>query len=143
MPGAEYCNPDTLTAIWSDLDRWTAACIGSSGQGLPGFLKQHAPAWRQVGRVCFHLAENKKDPEFPFAFMATYIPRLGRNAKAQHQPLSQALSEFSGANNREALLRLLEPVYEAGTRCPWVKELLETGDIYHPLAWRPDEAYFF
>ncbi len=94
-----------------------------------------------MGRVCFHLAENKQDPEFPFAFMSTYVPRLGKNARAQHLPLNQALREYAGTNNKEALLRLLEPVYEAGNRCSWVKELLESGDIYHPMAWTPDEAY--
>ncbi|HEX8757678.1 MAG TPA: DEAD/DEAH box helicase, partial [Steroidobacteraceae bacterium] len=28
-------------------------------------------------------------------------------------------------------------------RLPWVRELLETKDIYHPLAWSPGEAYRF
>ncbi len=143
MPGAEYCSPDVLAAIWSELDRWVLAEIAGNPDGASGFLHQYAPLWRQVGRVCFHLAENKNDPEFPFAFMATYIPRLGKNARAQHLPLSQALREYAGANNREALLRLLEPVQEASTRCVWVKELLESSDIYHPLAWTPEEAYPF
>ena len=142
MPGAEYCTPDLLSSIWSTLDNWARDAIAGNPEGLSGFLHRHAPLWRQVGRVCFHLAENREDPEFPFAFMATYIPRLGKNARAQHLPLSQALREYAGANNREALLRLLEPVYEAGAGCRWVKELLETGDIYHPLAWTPEEAYF-
>ena len=141
MPGAEYCTPDLLATIWSALDDWVLDAIAGSLEGLSGFLHQHAPLWRQVGRVCFHLAENKQDPEFPFAFMSTYVPRLGKNARAQHLPLNQALREYAGANNREALLRLLEPVYEAGNRCSWVKELLESSDIYHPLAWTPDEAY--
>jgi SNF2-related domain/SNF2 Helicase protein/Helicase conserved C-terminal domain len=143
MPGAEYCSPDVLAAIWSDLDSWTLASIARNAEGLAGFLHQYAPLWRQVGRVCFHLAENKDDAEFPFAFMATYIPRLGKNARAQHLPLSRALGEYAGANNRPALLRLLEPVHDAGTRCAWVRELLESGDIYHPLAWTPEEAYPF
>ncbi len=143
MPGAEYCTPDVLAAIWSDLDSWVQNSIARNREGLTGFLQQYAPLWRQVGRVCFHLAENKNDPEFPFAFMATYIPRLGKNARAQHLPLNQALSEYAGANNREALLRLLEPVHDASTRCDWVRELLESGDIYHPLAWTPEEAYPF
>ncbi len=143
MPGAEYCAPEVLAAIWSALDTWALDRIGRDPEGLIGFLHRYAPLWRQVGRVCFHLAENKQDPEFPFAFMATYIPRLGKNARAQHLPLSRALSEYAGANNREALLRLLEPVHEAGIRCAWVKELLESGDIYHPLAWTPEEAYPF
>ena len=143
MPGAEYCNQDTLAAIWKDLDCWASDRVKHHQQGLAGFLQQHAPLWRQVGRVCFHLAENRKDPDYPFAFMASYIPRLGKTSRAQHQPLNQALSEYAGARNREALLRLLEPVYEMSTRCGWVKELLESGDIYHPLAWTPEEAYLF
>lgn len=143
MPGAEYCTPDVLAAIWADLDSWALAAIARNTEGLAGFLHEHAPLWRQVGRVCFHLAENKQDADYPFAFMATYIPRLGKNARAQHLPLSQALREYAGANNRQALLRLLEPVHAAGTRCGWVKELLESSDIYHPLAWTPQEAYPF
>ena len=117
MHGAEYCTPDVLAAIWTELDAWALDSIFGNAEGLAGFLHQHAPLWRQVGRVCFHLAENKQDPEFPFAFMATYIPRLGKNARAQHLPLSQALRDYAGANNREALLRLLEPVYEASSTC--------------------------
>jgi non-specific serine/threonine protein kinase len=143
MPGAEYCTPEVLAAIWAALDSWVLAAIARNAEGLAGFLHEQAPLWRQVGRVCFHLAENKQDPDYPFAFMATYIPRLGKNARAQHLPLSQALCEYAGANNREALLRLLEPVQAAATHCPWVKELLESSDIYHPLAWTPEEAYPF
>ena len=141
MPGAEYITPSALAAIWTDLDDWTAGRVDRHGEGLAGFLRDHAPLWRQVGRVCFHLAENRGDPEYPFAFLATYVPRLGKNARAQHQPLNRALSEYAGAKNREALLRLLEPVHEASKRCAWVSELVESGDIYHPLAWTPEEAY--
>jgi len=141
MPGAEYCTPDLISDIWCGLDTWVRDSIAEESEGIAGFLNRHAPLWRQVGRVCFHLAENRQDPEFPFAFMATYVPRLGKNARAQHLPLSQALREYAGAKNREALLRLLEPVYEAGGRCAWVHELLESGDVYHPLAWTPEEAY--
>ncbi len=143
MPGAEYCSPEVLSEIWRSLDSWALASIARNADGLSGFLQQHAPLWRQVGRVCFHLAENRQDPEFPFAFMATYIPRLGKNARAQHLPLSQALREYAGSNNREALLRLLEPVSAASNDCPWVKDLTESNDIYHPLAWTPEEAYLF
>lgn len=143
MPGAEYCTPEVLAEIWSSLDAWALASMARDADGLAGFIHRHAPLWRQVGRVCFHLAENRQDPEFPFAFMATYIPRLGKNARAQHLPLNQALREYAGTDNREALLRLLEPVHDASTRCPWVKDLLESNDIYHPLAWSPAEAYQF
>ena len=143
MPGAEYCGVEVLRSIWNDLHAWCSERIGGNGDGLSGFLQAHAPLWRQVGRVCFHLAENRKDPENPFAFLASYIPKLGKNARAQHQPLNQALTEYAGARNRGALLRLLEPIQEAGSRLPWVEELVQSGDIYHPLAWSPEEAYLF
>lgn len=143
MPGAEYCCVEVLLSAWNDLDGWCSGEIARHEDGLAGFLQAHAPLWRQVGRVCFHLAENRKDPEYPFAFLASYIPKLGKNARAQHQPLNQALTEYAGARNRGALLRLLEPIQEAGARLPWVDELVQSGDIYHPLAWSPEEAFLF
>jgi superfamily II DNA or RNA helicase len=143
MPGAEYGTPDLFATLWQTLDDWVRSSIKQDTDGLAGFLHQYAPAWKQVGRVCFHLAENKSDPDYPFAFMATYIPKLGKNARAQHLPLNRALNDYAGASNREALLRLLEPVHEAACRCDWVKELVDSGDVFHPLAWNPDEAYQF
>ena len=143
MPGAEYCTVEVLQGIWTDLDAWALARIASHKDGLAGFLQEHAPLWRQVGRVCFHLAENRKDPEYPFAFLASYIPKIGKNARAQHQPLNLALTEYAGSRNREALLRLLEPIHEASASCLWVGELVQSGDIYHPLAWNAQEAYQF
>jgi hypothetical protein len=97
MPGAEYATPEVFTTIWAALDTWTLAALTDNAEGLSGFLHQYAPLWRPVGRVCFHLAENKQDPEFPFAFMATYVPRLGKNARAQHLPLNQANSTATPA----------------------------------------------
>ncbi len=125
MPGAEYCSPERLASIWSALDLWVMQQIRADNDGVAGFLHQHAPLWRQVGRVCFNLAENKNDTEFPFAFMATYVSGLGKNARPQHLPLSKALQEYAGASNREALLRRLEPGSEASNRSLWVKDLLE------------------
>ena len=59
----------------------------------------------------FNLAENRRDPDFPFAFMATYTNRLSAAAKAQHVPLAQALKEYAG--DRDKLLNLLLPVSRA------------------------------
>ncbi|BAR63560.1 SNF2-like protein (plasmid) [Bradyrhizobium diazoefficiens] len=49
---------------------------------LQEFLKSRHPAWNLVGRVHFNLAENRKDDEAPFAFLATYTTRLSAEAKA-------------------------------------------------------------
>ena len=60
----------------------------------------------------FNLAENRKDDEAPFAFLATYTTRLSAQAKPQHLPLGQALREYAGAR-ATSLLSLLMPVQRA------------------------------
>jgi hypothetical protein len=90
--------------------------------------------------VHFNLAENRRDPEAPFAFLATYTTRLSAQAKAQHLPLGQALREYAGAANKARLLSLLLPVQRASESCPWLKEMVNQGEIFHPLRWTPAEA---
>jgi hypothetical protein len=98
------------------------------------------PAWNLVGRVHFNLAENRRDPEAPFAFMATYTTRLSAQARAQHLPLGQALREYAGAANRDRLLSLLMPVQRAAEACPWLRSMLDSGELFHPLRWGPQDA---
>ncbi len=142
MRGAEYLSATVLQDIRDVLDRWVCEEIQNLG-GLNALLTKKAPRWHQVGRVCFHLAENKNDPDFPFAFMATYAPELSAQGRIRHQPLSHALREYAGAKNKKALIRLLSPVQLAAESSPLIKELVETGDLYHPLAWTPGETYAF
>ncbi|MCK4517053.1 MAG: hypothetical protein KAU31_17465, partial [Spirochaetaceae bacterium] len=78
MQGGEYLSAEVLRDLWGDVDSWVRREIAASEASLGGWLKKHAPIWQQVGRVCFHLAENKRDTEFPFAFLATYAPRLSK-----------------------------------------------------------------
>jgi len=141
MRGGEYLNVEVLRELWSGLDAWARGEIASSGGGLSEWLRKNAPLWHQVGRVCFHLAENKRDPKFPFAFLATYAPRLSRGGRVQYQPLGKALQEYAGAKNRKALINLLVPVDRASERAAFVKELVDSGEVFHPLAWTPGEAY--
>lgn len=79
-------------------------------------------------------------PEAPFAFLATYSKGLSAHGKAQHQPLSAALAGFSGGRNKTQLLSLLLPVQRAAQQCDWLREMVETGEIYHPLRWAPDDV---
>jgi SNF2 family DNA or RNA helicase len=141
MQGAEYLSVEVLRGLWAELDTWTGTEIAGSKDGLTGWLKTNASIWRQVGRVCFHLAENKQDPELPFAFLATYAPSLSRAGRVQYQPLGKALQEYAGQRNKKALINLLSPVQRASEKIDFVKELVDSGDIFHPLAWTPGEAY--
>ena len=59
MSGGEYLSASVLQHIWHTLDAWVWKEIQASGAGLSDWIKANAPLWHQVGRVCFHLAENK------------------------------------------------------------------------------------
>ena len=143
MPGAEYVSADGLMHAWHELDEWVRAQVVSHSEGLAGFLKERAPLWHQVGRVCFHLAENRRDPDCPFAFMATYAPSLTSGGRVKYQPLSKALEQYAGAKNKSALIKLLSPVHLASKASRLVGELVESGDLFQPLAWSPQQAHRF
>lgn len=143
MTGAEYLAPGVFVALWSDIEAAAMAELAASGKSLQDFLKSLHPAWNVVGRVHFNLAENRKDPEAPFAFLATYASRLSAHGKAQHLPLSRALAEFSGGGMKVQLLSLLVPVQRAAESCEWLAEMVESGEIYHPLRWRVEDAVRF
>ncbi len=140
MTGAEYLTAEVLHTLWQELDAAFGIEWAESKCELQDFLKRRNPAWNLVGRVHFNLAENRKDQEAPFAFLATYTTGLSGRAKAQHLPLGQALREYAGATNRDRLLSLLLPVQRASENCPWLKTMTEAGEIYHPLRWTPQEA---
>jgi hypothetical protein len=143
ITGLEYLNADTLTAWWTELDALVRAEIQRHAGGAQAYLSEKNPSWRFVGRVTFHLAENKRDVEHPFAFLATYVSRLSSQGRAQHEPLGRSLQQYAGSKNREALLALLVPIQRAAERSSLVRELVDSGDIYHPMAWSPREAHRF
>ncbi|MBF0154511.1 MAG: DEAD/DEAH box helicase [Magnetococcales bacterium] len=143
MPGGEYLNADILIHLWEKIGVAFSTSMAKSGTDLQTFLQVLNPVWNLVGRVHFNLAENRRDPELPFAFMATYTTRLSANAKAQHVALGQALREYAGFGNRDKLLSLLLPVQRAAERCNWLKEMVDAGEIFHPLRWSPGEASRF
>src|SRR3989338_499929 len=141
MTGSDYLTADVLVALWGELDTAFRVELTESGKSLQDFLKALHPAWNLVGRVHFNLAENRKDAEAPFAFIATYTSRLSAHGKAQHQPLSQALQEYSDGKSRARLLSLLMPVQRAAESCGWLQAMVESGEIYHPLRWSHADAY--
>jgi hypothetical protein len=142
MPGAEYLSVEVLQAAWTLLDDWVRAQIRAKGS-LAALLNAAAPQWHPVGRVCFHLAENRRDPDYPFAFLATYAPEQQPQGQVRYQPLRKALQDSTNAQDKPALIRLLTPVHRAAEASALVRDLVETGDLYHPLAWSPEEAYQF
>ncbi len=141
--GMEYFDAGRAAALWREIHAAARQKAAADMGGVDAFLHAVNPAWRAVGRVTFHLAENKKNPDRPFAFMVTYASRLSDIGRVQHLPLKRALNDYAGANNREALLRLLAPIQQAVEKSACVKELFESGRIYQPMAWTTRDAYRF
>ncbi|MPZ17619.1 MAG: ATP-dependent helicase [Luteitalea sp.] len=141
MMGAEYLTGPVLEALWNQLGAAFRIELAESKTSLQDFLRRKSPAWHLVGRVHFNLAENRRDEEAPFAFLATYTAQLSAHAKAQHLPLGRALTEYAGAANRSRLLSLLLPVQRAAEQCAWLKSMVDAGEIFHPLRWTPADAY--
>jgi superfamily II DNA or RNA helicase len=141
MPGAEYATPATFERAWAELVSAARIELDEAGVELDAWLELENSAWRALGRVYFHLAENKRDPEFPFAFVATYVDGLADSGEPLHRTLAHALEVF--ADDRPALLRLLRPLEHAARNSPLIGQLVEAGEVYHPVRWTPDEASAF
>ena len=142
MPGGEYLAPDVLSALWERMVGWSAERVADAG-GLAAFLDAYAPRWARVGRVTLHLAENKGDSEFPFAFMASYAAGLTSGGKIRRLPLGKALEEYAGSRRKSELVKLLTPLHAAAKRSALVRELIDSGDVFHPLVWTPGETHAF
>jgi non-specific serine/threonine protein kinase len=143
LTGLEYLSGAALASWWTDLDALVRAEAQRHPGGVQAYLTEKNPSWKFVGRVAFHLGENKRDPEHPFAFLASYASGLSSQGRVQHEPLGKALQHYAGARNRQALLNLLSPIQRASERSALVKEMLASGDIYRTMAWSPREAYQF
>jgi superfamily II DNA or RNA helicase len=138
LAGAEYVTVEVLASHWQHLvEQVTQRALGD----LDGWILTLGEEWRGIGRVMFHLAENKNDAQKPFAFLATFAERVSADGRVQHLPLARALQRYSAAQDESALAAILEPVRRAAGRCAWVADLLESKRLFQALAWTPEDAY--
>jgi superfamily II DNA or RNA helicase len=136
--GVEYLTPEVLERWWLGLaDHITQAATN----GIEAWLREECPAWHVVGRVTFHLAENKTDTQRPFAFLATFTEKLSAIGQPQHLPLARALQLYSGQKDQTALNALLEPVRMAAEKSKLLREWLEKRRLFQPMAMSPQEAF--
>ncbi|MCD6430579.1 MAG: DEAD/DEAH box helicase [Deltaproteobacteria bacterium] len=140
MPGNEYLNEDLLLYLWHLLHEIFWLKIAAYDGSVAEFFKEQSPDLHLVGRIYFHLVENKNH-EAPFAFMATYSTRLNDDGESRHLPLKYALEEYKGDNDK--LLKLLVTVDDAAKQSELVAELQDSGELFHPLAWSTKEAFTF
>jgi non-specific serine/threonine protein kinase len=143
MRGLEYLSAERLRLLWRELRELVVARARQHAEGPAAWLRAVNPLWHLLGRVTFHLAENKGDPARPFAFLATYTHRLSGQSRLQHLPLGQALRTYAGAREQARLAALLEPVRRAAAQSALVRQLLESKALFAPQAWTIREAYRF
>jgi SNF2-related domain/SNF2 Helicase protein/Helicase conserved C-terminal domain len=139
-PGAEYLNRDLLLRIWSSLHDSFRRLISAYDGTVEAFIHAYRPTLQLTGRIFFHLVENTKG-DAPFAFLATYSTHMGGDGASRHLPLKYALQEYR--HDRDKLLELLGTVYRAAHDSKLLPQLLENGEIFHPLGWEAHEAYTF
>ncbi|MDA1017189.1 MAG: DEAD/DEAH box helicase [Planctomycetota bacterium] len=143
MRGLEYLTAEVLRNLWTDLAGLVVRRAGEHPEGATAFLRSVNPLWNLLGRVTFHLAENKRDAARPFAFLATYAHRMSARAKLQHLPLAEALKHYAGQQNKERLAALLAPVRRAASESTLVRELLDSKALFQPQALSIQAAHRF
>ncbi len=140
MTGAEYLGQDVLKQAWMALKRvFSREILAFSGTVLE-FINRYSPDVHLVGRIFFHLVENRSGDQ-PFAFLATYSTGLNKQGQSRHLPLKHALQEYG--NDSDKLLELMATVHLAAQRGALLTELIDTGELFHPLAWSAREAFLF
>jgi non-specific serine/threonine protein kinase len=143
MQGLEYLTVELLQSLWNELRELARSRAADFLGGPAAWLRSVNPLWHLLGRVTFHLAENKRDPQRPFAFLATYTHKLSGQARLQHLPLADALKTYAGAKDQQKLESLLEPVRRAAERSALVKEMLEQRSLFSAQAWTVRQAHRF
>ena len=84
IKGYEYLTVQILEKIWISLFKCLICELKSFDNNLEKYLSHYNPSWNQIGRIYLHLAENKTNDDYPFAFLATYTSKLSERGKAQH-----------------------------------------------------------
>ncbi|MBU1997602.1 MAG: DEAD/DEAH box helicase [Candidatus Omnitrophica bacterium] len=141
MVGSQRFNKNILNKLWEQLNTFFQDKIKHHEGTIESFIQTYSLHIHLVGRMQFHIAENLFDKDLPFSFLATYTPRQQKKKTFQHFTLKNSLEMFNH-NDRE-LLDLLNTINFTARECPLIKQMLESGDLFHPLAWTATEAYQF
>lgn len=138
--GAEYVTKVWLKKIFKGLNLTFSREISEYKGSVALYLEEKHQNLHVPERIFFHLVENRKSEDFPFAFLATYAS-LDKNGRVQHYPLRYALTEYE--HDRGKLLELLSCLNRAADVSPLISSFMESGELFHPLQLSSDEAWQF
>lgn len=143
MWGGQHLDLERARPIWALVQAAARDALARHEGPAEGWLQRQNRLWHAVGRICLHLAENRRDPAHPFAFLATYAHRVSDAGRVQHLPLGRALRDSAEAGDRARLLTLLQPVQRAAAESPLLDGLVRSNGIYHPQRWTAEQALAF
>jgi hypothetical protein len=141
MVGIDSADTAFLSRVWQTMHETFTFEIRDFRGTVEEWFRKLAPTPKHVDRIHFHLAENRRDESRPFAFLATYTTRVDDQDRTRHLPLRHALEEYDG--NREKLLELLATVNKVGKKNPIIASMIESGELFHPVALTPRDAFSF
>jgi len=141
MVGIDRADMGFIQNIWRSIQTAFAADIGDFKGSVEDYFQKTAPGPRHMDRIHFHLVENRKDEQRPFAFLATYTTRVDEQGRTRHLPLKHALEECR--NRKDKLLELLATVNKVARKNALIASLVESGELFHPVAFKPDDAFAF
>jgi len=127
-----------LNTAWREICVVARQELARPGATREAFLRAHGVD-PDRDRVYLHVAERKHDPVHPFAFLVTVARGQGAHGRTQHVPLAAALREH--ADDPQARQRLLAPLRRAAAASPSIRALVESGEVYHPVAWTAAQAH--
>lgn len=141
MIGIDYAGKAFLHNVWQSIQNVFIKDISDFKGSVEDYFRKIAPGTRHIDRIHFHLVENRKDERRPFAFLATYTTRVDEQGRVRHRPLKHALEEFG--NRKDKLLELLATVNKVAKKNALVAALVDSGELFHPVAFMPGEAFTF
>jgi superfamily II DNA or RNA helicase len=140
MTGVENLGQKVLESVWRRLNKEFSRSIKQFNGTVEEFIGSYSPDIHPVGRIFFHMVENKKEGP-PFAFLATYSTGIGKGGNSKHLPLKYALQEYEKDSHK--LLELLSTVNRAAQKSDLIKDFLNSGEIFHPLGMSTHDAFSF
>ncbi len=138
--GWEFVDAGWIKRLFNELNKIFTLELKNYKGSVSEYLLSKSADIKIVGRIFFHLVEIKNEAA-PFAFLATYSSGISNTGKSKHLPLKNALVEYK--NDEDKLLTLLSTVNKASQKSVFISEIIESGEIFHPLGLSTKDAYVF
>ncbi len=140
MPGGRQPDQDWLQAVLAMSNEAFRRELKDWPGSAEDWFTAHRSGWHTAGKVIFNLVENP-EPQYPFAFLATYAVRRKNNGLLLQIPLRRALDQTAGDMKRQ--LAMLTAVHRAAEKNGLIRSWLQSGELMHPLRLSAREAWQF